>query len=524
MKKRIISLFAIAMSVSVTFASDFTVEEGEMWWGGATGLASRMPFGSDTLSLDHRIQNFNNQTSPLLVSNHGRYLWSDGPMKLQFDGNGKLLADDGCKMGNGATPTLRGAYLEAMKNHFSPSGRIPASEFFSSPIYCTWIELMYDQNQADILKYAHDLVDHGYPAGVLMIDDNWQQDYGVWEFRPDRFPNPKAMVDELHELGFKVMLWVAPFVSPDCQEYRSLASKGYLVKDAADPSQPGILRWWNGISAAYDLSNPAAYAYVKDTLKRMCEKYGIDGFKMDGGDPERYTSRTISSDAYDVEQTQAWARLAAEFPFSELRACWKEGAQPLVQRLGDKPYGWEGVKALVPGMIAAGLLGHAYACPDMIGGGEYMSFLNLGDSPLDPGVIVRSCQIHAMMPMMQFSVAPWRVLDAKSADICLTWAKRHAELSPYIIEQAQKSAVSGEPIVRAMAYEFPGEGLDDVMDQYMLGDKYLVAPVTEPGDCVTRTVRLPKGKWREDTGRVFKGGRTITTDVPLERIPVYERI
>jgi alpha-glucosidase len=76
-----------------------------------------------------------------------------------------------------------------------------------------------------VLKYAHAIVDNGLPPGVLMIDDNWQEDYGKWTFHPGRFPDPKAMMKELHALGFKVMVWVCPFVSPDCDVYRALAKK-----------------------------------------------------------------------------------------------------------------------------------------------------------------------------------------------------------------------------------------------------------------------------------------------------------
>lgn len=64
-----------------------------------------------------------------------------------------------------------------------------------------------------------------------MIDDNWQKDYGNFNFRPDKFPNPKAMVDELHAMGFKVMLWVSPFVSPDSEEFRYLKTKGIWIKE-----------------------------------------------------------------------------------------------------------------------------------------------------------------------------------------------------------------------------------------------------------------------------------------------------
>ena len=78
------------------------------------------------------------------------------------------------------------------------------------------------------------------------------------------------------------------------------------------------------------------------------------------------------------------------------------GGEALVQRLGDKNYSWQAVASLVPDMIAAGLLGHIYTCPDMIGGGAAGTFHNNADGRLDQELIVRSCEIHALMPMMQF--------------------------------------------------------------------------------------------------------------------------
>ena len=81
---------------------------------------------------------------------------------------------------------------------------------------------MYEQNQEGVLKYAEGILKNGLPPGIIMIDDTWQEDYGKWDFNPARFRDPKAMVDRLHRMGFKVMLWICPFVSMDqyliCQE------------------------------------------------------------------------------------------------------------------------------------------------------------------------------------------------------------------------------------------------------------------------------------------------------------------
>jgi alpha-glucosidase len=64
-----------------------------------------------------------------------------------------------------------------------------------------------------------------------MIDDNWQEDYGKWEFSSRRFKDPKGMIDKLHGMGFKVMLWICPFISPDSEVFRHLAKEGMLLLD-----------------------------------------------------------------------------------------------------------------------------------------------------------------------------------------------------------------------------------------------------------------------------------------------------
>ena len=73
-------------------------------------------------------------------------------------------------------------YDFAVKNFFPPDGNIPDEMLFTNPQYNTWIELMYDQNQADILKYADGIIGNNFPAGVIMIDDNWQENYGKWKY------------------------------------------------------------------------------------------------------------------------------------------------------------------------------------------------------------------------------------------------------------------------------------------------------------------------------------------------------
>ena len=221
------------------------------------------------------------------------------------------------------------------------------------------------------------------------------------------------------------------------------------------------------------------------------------------------------------EQTVYFAEVGLEYPLNEFRASWKMAGLPLVQRLRDKGHNWEDLQKLIPDQMSQSVMGYAYTCPDMIGGGEYRSFLN--SSTIDQELVVRSAQVHALMPMMQFSVAPWRVLSKENQAICLNMAKLHEKMGPEILELAKQASRTGEPIVKPMAYSFPESGFETIKDQFMLGEKILVAPVTEKG-ARSRLVVLPKGKWKSDEGNITEGGRTIEIEVPLGRLPYFTKL
>lgn len=514
----------IPLGVTAQVESRINTLPGEKWWGGMVGLGSAMPFTTDTRWYDLSAENMNNQNVPLLVSSAGRYVWSDDPFSFQLK-DGDLYLNGSCPLiPVQAGRTLKEAYLTASTAHFPSSGVLPDPLFFSIPQYNTWIELMYDQNQKDILAYADNILENGFPVGVFMVDDNWQRYYGNFDFKAERFPDPKAMTDALHSKGFRIMVWICPFVSPDSPEFRELQAKGYLIKRKST-GRPAIIPWWNGYSACYDLSNPAATAHLKGLLRATMQKYGIDGYKFDAGDISHFTDPDL--DFYDkaatsVDMCRYWAEIGLDFPFNEYRAGWKMGGQALVQRLGDKHNSWKHLQMLIPDMLAAGLLGYAYTCPDMIGGGQIASYANIDQTKVDQELIVRSCQVHALMPMMQFSVAPWRILNDTNLAICRKYAMLHQQMGPYILQLASHASKTGEPIVRHMEYEFPGQGFTDCVDQFMLGDKYMVAPMVRAGN--TRTIRIPKGIWTDDTGKSHKGPRVIEQNVPIGRLPYFERV
>ena len=508
----------------------------ECWWGGSTAEAHHFPLTEKSV-YSYDMRKGLNQTMPLFISNKGRYIFSTAPLTLTVRGGEFTLTSDGKIYFEEVGKTLKDAYLYAMRKHFPFSGKVPPLKFFSTAQYNTWMELDYNQTEEGVLKYARALIENGYEPGVLMIDEGWHTPYGEWEFDLTKFPHPKEMIAELHTLGFTVMLWVVPLVTPCGKDFiiatdpsRKCLSpddedKDYFLR--TDDGEVALVRWWNGFSAILNMCKECDRKFLDKKLRRLIDEYGVDGFKFDGGNISMYNEDHVVNGrqtAYTPEELNiAWNDFGARYEYHEYKDTYGGGGKAVIQRLRDRNHTWNdyGITSILPAALLEGLIGHPFICPDMVGGGEW-SFNYFPDFKCDEELFVRMAQCSALFPMIQFSWAPWRLLDEKHAALCLDAAKLHKEFAPYIKELVKSSAVSGEPILRHLEYEFPGEGFETVDDQFMLGDKILVAPVLEKGATV-RTVKLPRGRW-DFYGEVFDGARSVTVSAPIERLVYFKKI
>lgn len=499
---------------------EFALLTDEYWWGISSALGDKMPFYADTfLEGDLLSGHWGDKAVPFLVSNKGRYVWCDAGFKYRLhNGVWKITAYDAVPELVEAGTTLREAFLSAAAAHF-PAGGTPPEAFFSAPQYNTWMELTYDQTQASILRYASGILDSGLQPGVLMIDDGWMQYYGRWQFDASAFPDPKGMIAQLHAWGFTVMLWVCPFVSADSPEFRQIEKTGGFVRDANGAVR--IIKWWNGYSALLDLTNPKDMAWFKNQLDLLMQTYAVDGFKFDAGEADYYLPtdqiyRTVSAN----ENSRLYNIFAANYPYNELRVAYNSAGLPIVQRLGDKPHEWEnGLQQLIPSGLAQSMLGYAFACPDMVGGGA-LGFVD--KQHMDPELSVRYAMCSALFPMMQFSVALWRYLPDTYAKLCIASVKIREKYRETILRLAEESGQTGAPMIRCMEYVFPGKGYALEKEQFMLGDKILVAPVLQAG-VNTKTVLFPEGIWCDAEGKKIIGPCKKTVPAPIDVLPVFVR-
>ncbi len=188
---------------------------------------------------------------------------------------------------------------------------------------------------------------------------------------------------------------------------------------------------------------------------------------------------------------------------------------------GDQFPNWTtdyGLPSVVRAGITAGLSGFAVWGPDIAANGHSRELWT------------RWVEFGALTPVMrnhlwdkpQNAMNLWH--DPEATTFFREYARLHISLFPYFYTYAKDAEKTGLPIMRHLLFADPADPHTWIADdQYLLGDKMLVAPVINEG-AVSRSVYLPAGAWTNYwTGKVIDGGRTVTVPAPLDQIPIFVR-
>jgi alpha-glucosidase (family GH31 glycosyl hydrolase) len=403
--------------------------------------------------------------------------------------------------------------------------RLPPIELFTQPTWTTWARYKIAIDQATVLKFAREIDEHGYPHHVMEIDDIWQTHYGDLEFAPDRFPDPRGLIDQLHAQGFKVTVWVIPFINPDAEAFQVGAAKGYLVQTTA--GDPYLVKWWQGEGALLDVTNPAAFDWFLQRLRSLQQRTGLDGFKFDAGEsvflPKDavWYAKINGEDSHVNAYTHHYVSFVAQhFGLTEVRSGWFNQSAPIFFRQWDKTSDWSyanGLKSVITGLLSLTLTGYPFILPDMIGGNAY------GEQP-NAELLIRWTQLTALLPAMQFSLAPWD-LGEECDRTCRRYVEFHSEFASEILRVAEEAVRTGAPIIRPISWLAPDDERALLCDdEYLLGADVLVAPVVEAGQRA-RDIYLPPGLWRDRWSEQVIAGPIVLRayPAPLDTLPIFRR-
>ena len=412
---------------------------------------------------------------------------------------------------------VKDIHLKMAKLFIPKPTAVPDVNLFRYPIWSTWAQFHKDINQSNVISYANAILHNNFTHAQIEIDDDWTPAYGDMVFNEIKFPNATDMIKALNDRGFRVTVWVHPFFNLDSESFKEAASEQYLIR-AFQSKQPALTSWWNGkLAGILDPSNSNATMWFQSKLDILKTKYNVSSFKFDAGEaswlPHVYSASKAPSNPDEI-YPQSWVLLAATADVllrQEVRVGYRTQRLPVFVRMMDKFSNWghdNGIKSIIPCAFTFGILGYPFVLPDMIGGNAY------NNTP-DPELYIRWLQLNTFLPSMQYSIPPW-LYNSTVVKIAQKFTKLHERYSDLLIELAQESTRTGFPIIRPLWWLEPNsENALNCEDEFLVGDKLLVAPVLEQG-ARHRDVYLPTGRWFDELHNVTLVGGKWLRDFPVE--------
>jgi alpha-glucosidase/alpha-D-xyloside xylohydrolase len=387
----------------------------------------------------------------------------------------------------------------------------------------------------EILSVARTFREKQLPCDALIYlgtdftPSGWNTHNGEFTFNPKNFPDPKAMLDELHALNFKVVLHtviegqrITGRVSDPCTAPPIPPGR---TPDNQWPNDRQVSCYWPSHKPLFDL--------------------GVDGFWPDQGDGYDAASRLARIRMY-WEGSQVFRPNARPFA---LHRNGYAGMQRFGAFLwsGDVYSTWETLKTHVPNAVNTSLSGMPYWGTD-IGG-----FVPTADYTGE--LQVRWFQFGAFCPLFRAHGRDWHLrlpwgwnlgtvgvsevatygngaMDPPESElhntavepICRKYLQVRYALMPYLYSAVRECTQTGIPIVRAMWLHYADDRAAVARgDQYLWGRDILVAPVVEKG-ATSRKLYLPGGIWFDFWTEVtVRGGREFECPVDLETMPLFVR-
>lgn len=444
---------------------------------------------------------------------------------------------------------------EILENYTAVTGRAP--KFPENRMGLWQCKLRY-RTQEEVLEVARRYQKEGIKIDQIVIDFFHWTVQGDWKFDEKYWPDPKAMVDELHSMGIKVIVSVWPSVDRKSENFWPMLDRGLLIK-----TERGALQTYDfqGDCVEIDVFNPETRKYVWEVCKKNYYDLGIDAFWLDNSEPDfgvydfdHY--RYIDGPALSCSNIypQLYSRVFYDGMKAEgeenivnlLRCAWA-GSQKYgnVVWSGDVPSTFEAFYDQLQAGLNMGLAGIPWWTTDI---GGFMT-----DDVNDPDfqqLLIRWYEfaVYSAVLRMHGDRGPHNIPPLDDRDfgggylytgqsnelwsygeenyrIMKKYYDIRISMHDYIKQLYDEASENGSPLIRTMFYEFPDDKKCwELQDQYMFGSEYLVAPIFHLSE-FEREVYLPEGRW-EDTrdGKVYEGGQTVLAAAPIDSIPVFKKM
>jgi alpha-D-xyloside xylohydrolase len=411
-------------------------------------------------------------------------------------------------------------------------------------------------SQDEMLAVAKGYRDRHLPADVLVLDWFYYTKMGQMDLDRKFWPDPKAMNDQLHAMGFETMISVWPRFVKEDRYFDELLNKGWLLHYVDGTPIDGLP--YDRAGSDIDTTNPEAAAWYWKTIHENILSKGFDSIWADETEPDippnhGYLHIGPGTEYFNVYPLFHTAALYDGFRRDEpaRRALiLSRDAFTGAQRNGtifwssDIYPTWETFRRQIPTGLDVAASGITYWSNDT-GGWQYLPrthrpahkpLLNptdardvVGDYDDYPELYTRWFEYASFLPIFRTHGSRpqnevWSY-GKEAEPILEKYLRLRYELMPYIYSLGYHTWLTGAPFLRALPLDFPDDQkVADLRDEYMFGPAFLVAPVTEQG-ATSRPVYLPAGTdWYNFwTGERLHGGQTIVAQAPIDTLPLFVR-
>ena len=367
----------------------------------------------------------------------------------------------------------------------------------------TWMSRITYFSEAEGREVAKQIRKNKIPCDVIHFDTgwfgtDWQCDYA---FAADRFDNPKKMLDDLKEQGFRTCLWQLPYFTPKNKFFPELVEKGMYVRNGKGqlPYEDAVL----------DFTNPETVAWYQEKIGNLIEM-GVGAIKVDFGEAAPLEgiyangrSGLYEHNLYPVRYNKAVADVTRDIHNENIiwaRSAWAGSQRYPLHWGGDAATTNTGMQGSLRSGLSLGLSGFCFWSND-IGGFVTETPEELYRRWLPFGFLVSHSRVHGAPP-----TEPW-YYGKEFTDYFRKCAAMKYVLMPYVYAQAKQSTEKGLPMMRALLLDYPNDpGAWLIEDEYMFGNNILVAPILEAKD--SRDVYLPgQDRWIDyQTGEIYNPG------------------
>ena len=381
---------------------------------------------------------------------------------------------------------------------------LPDIALMTSPHWSTDSQIKESRvNQNSIIDLTRELKRHNLNCSTIELDGQWERKIGDFTFSKTRFPNITKTLQAAETAGCEYSLILFPYFDINSRNFAEGLSRELFIKSFGN-QVPALVKWQFGVGPMLDVSNSSARNWFTNKIRQLKSLYGINSFRFAYGNSFWLPHRPVfSHDNLSPNKVKTM--------FSDLFSSFGDIVMESTSR-SQHVSGFMGIPTsvinhrqskclnnIIADALNLGHLGYPLVISD---GFELNSSDQSGQTfnkPPSRDLFIRWMQLSTFFPAMRYTVKPWNY-DKEVVSIARNLSKFHREVVLPEIKKLRPEIRQGKPIIRPLWWRNPKDrNTFKINDQFLLGDKYLVAPVLCEGTegITQRDIYVPKGIWRD---------------------------